>query len=90
METIRMDDMDFFEMVNHFFNRGSFRTRWLQNGGRLQRRCRRRQHRLKLPTPLPIKKSVRDFEGAFKLEFVSNCTNIVKRGKGGCPCTFRK
>lgn len=21
METIRMDDMDFFEMVNHFFNR---------------------------------------------------------------------
>lgn len=34
METIRMDDMDFFEMVNHFLTvRGrSFRTRWLQNG----------------------------------------------------------
>lgn len=56
METIRMDDIDLFEMVNHFLTvRGrSFRTRWLQNGGRLQRRCRRRQHRLKLPTPLSV------------------------------------
>ncbi|KAH0691916.1 hypothetical protein KY289_019274 [Solanum tuberosum] len=46
IETIRMDDMDFFEIVNHFFHREraekearptgrgrSFRTRWLQNGG---------------------------------------------------------
>lgn len=30
--------------------------------GRLKRPCRRRQHRQKLPTPLPIKKSVRHFE----------------------------
>ena len=46
IETIRMDDMDFFEIVNRFFHREraekearptgrgrSFRTRWLQNGG---------------------------------------------------------
>ena len=29
--------------------------------GRLKRPCRRRQHRQKLPTPLPIKKTVRHF-----------------------------
>nr|GFA12539.1 NADH dehydrogenase [ubiquinone] iron-sulfur protein 2 [Tanacetum cinerariifolium] len=87
MEIIRMDDMDFFEMVNQFFNR---EREVIQNPlapeqGRLQRRCRRRQHRRKLSTPLLIKKSVRDFEGPFKLKFISNCTNIAKRGKGGCP-----
>ncbi|GKC54731.1 hypothetical protein Tco_1077476 [Tanacetum coccineum] len=38
METIRMDDMDFFEMVHHFFTvRGVIQTRCSRRG-RLQRR----------------------------------------------------
>jgi hypothetical protein len=94
METIRMDDMDFFEMVNHFFNR---EREVIQNPLAPERGAAPEAlpqapapTEVAHPAPDQNKKSVRDFEGTFKLEFVSNCTNIVKRGKGGCPCTFRK
>ncbi|KAI3489913.1 hypothetical protein L1887_45944 [Cichorium endivia] len=82
METIRMDDMDFFEMVNHFFNR---EREVIQNPlapewGRLQRRCRRRQHRLKLPTPLPIKKKERERTAVRALS--GNDGNLVECREG--------
>lgn len=94
METIRMDDMDFFEMVNHVFNR----EREVIQNPLAPERGAAPEALPQAPAPTEVahrapdqkKKSVRDFEGTFKLEFVSNCTNIVKRGKGGCPCTFRK
>ena len=62
----RMDDMDFFEMVNHFFNR---EREVIQNplapgGGS---RGAAAGASTDGPTPLLIKKSVRHFEGTFTL-----------------------
>lgn len=54
----RVDDMDLFEMVNHFFNR---EREVIQNP------LAPVQNRWKFPTPIPIKNNVRHFEVPFTL-----------------------
>lgn len=51
-----MDDMDFFEMVNHFFNR---EREVIQNP--------LASEPVEVPTPIPIKNNVRHFEVPFTL-----------------------
>lgn len=65
IHVFRMDDMDFFEMVNYFFNR---EREVIQN---------------------PLAPEPAEVPHADPI-FLSKFGNIVRRGRGGCPFTFRK
>ena len=86
--------MDFFYMVNHFFNR---EREVIQNPlaperGAAPEALPQAPAPTEVAHPAPDQKERaalrRDIHTLIREQ--RNFTNIVKRGKGGCPCTFRK